>query len=160
MLKSIFVNGKILILSYKNSYFLHWNFDWKSCFVVFFLKWNEWKNPQSNFSCQNLRIERNFFKWDGIESKILHLLFHRIWKNIFTIFPGIRLVLVLNFCHLQWNAHRLWHCSFSTIEVTWIVNIWNLMSRSETMWDFLKHNFNFWIISSILSHYIFAWIDL
>ena len=23
-----------------NSYFLHWNFDWKSCFVVFFLEWN------------------------------------------------------------------------------------------------------------------------
>ena len=23
-------------LEYKNSYFLHWNFDWKSCFVVFF----------------------------------------------------------------------------------------------------------------------------
>ena len=46
----------------KNSYFLHWNFDWKSCFVVFFLEWNEWKNPQFNFSCQNLSLERNFFK--------------------------------------------------------------------------------------------------
>ena len=43
-----------------NSYFLHWNFDWKSCFVVFFLEWNEWKNPQFNFSSQNLSIERNF----------------------------------------------------------------------------------------------------
>ena len=64
-----------------NSYFLHWNFDWKSCFVVFFLEWNEWKNPQFNFSSQNLSIERNFFKWDGKETKILHLLFHRIWKN-------------------------------------------------------------------------------
>ena len=47
----------------KNSYFLHWNFDWKSCFVVFFLEWNEWKNPQFNFSSQNLSKERNFFKW-------------------------------------------------------------------------------------------------
>ena len=67
-------------LEYKNSYFLHWNFDWKSCFVVFFLEWNEWKNP-FNFSSQNLSIERNFFKWDGKETKILHLLFHRIWKK-------------------------------------------------------------------------------
>ena len=39
------------------------------------------KNPQFNFSCQNLSLERNFFKWDGKETKILHLLFHRIWKN-------------------------------------------------------------------------------
>ena len=45
-----------------NSYFLHWNFDWKSWFVVFFLEWNEWKNPQFNFSSQNLSIERNFFQ--------------------------------------------------------------------------------------------------
>ena len=44
----------------KNSYFLHWNFDWKSCFVVFFLQWNEWKNPQFIFSSQNLTIECNF----------------------------------------------------------------------------------------------------
>ena len=65
----------------KNSYFLQWNFDWKSCFVVFFHEWNEWKNPQFNFSSQNLSIERNFFKWDGKETKILHLLFHRIWKK-------------------------------------------------------------------------------
>ena len=65
-----------------NSYFLHWNFDSKSCFVVFFLLWNEWKNPQFNFSSQNLSIECNFSKWDGKETKLLHLLFHRIWKNI------------------------------------------------------------------------------
>ena len=38
-------------------------------------------NPQYNFSSQNLSIEHNFFKWDGKEAKILHLLFHRIWKN-------------------------------------------------------------------------------
>ena len=37
---------------------------------------------QFNFSSQNLRIERNFFKWDGKETKILNLLFHRIWKKI------------------------------------------------------------------------------
>ena len=23
------------------------------------------KDPQFNFSCQNLSLERNFFKWDG-----------------------------------------------------------------------------------------------
>ena len=64
----------------RNCYFLHWNFDWKSCVVVFFHEWNEWKNPQFNFSSQDLSIERNFFKWDGKVTKISHLLFHRIWK--------------------------------------------------------------------------------
>ena len=68
-------------LKNKNSYFLHWNCDWKSCFVVFFLERNEWKNLQFNFSSQNLSIKHNFFKWDGKETKILHLLFHRIWKR-------------------------------------------------------------------------------
>ena len=47
---------------WRNSYFLHWNFDWKSWIVVFFLEWNESKNPQFNFSSQNLSIERNFFQ--------------------------------------------------------------------------------------------------
>ena len=80
--------------SSKNSYFLHWNFDWKSCFVVFFHEWNEWKNPQFNFSSQDLSIEGNFFKWDGKVTKIWHLLFHRIWKKIceiafFTIFDRL-----------------------------------------------------------------------
>ena len=70
----------------RNSYFLQWYFDWKSCFVVFFLEWNEWKSPQFNFSSKNLSIELNFFKWDGKETKILHLLlFHRIWKNVNTL---------------------------------------------------------------------------
>ena len=36
------------------SYFLHWNFNGKSCFVVFFHEWNESKNPKFNFSSQNL----------------------------------------------------------------------------------------------------------
>ena len=40
----------------------------------------EWKNPQFNFSSQNISIECKFFKWDGKES-ISHLLFHRIWKK-------------------------------------------------------------------------------
>ena len=74
----------------KNNYFLHWNFYKKSCFVVFFHEWNEWKNLQFNFSSQNLiSIERNFFKWDGKVTKILHLLFHRIWKNYFLVSPYI-----------------------------------------------------------------------
>ena len=54
----------------KISYFLYWNFDEKSWSVVFFHEWNEWKNPQFNFSSQNLRIERNFFKWDRKLTKI------------------------------------------------------------------------------------------
>ena len=64
-----------------NSYFLHWNFDKKSCFAVFFLEWNEWKISQFNFWSQNLSTELNFFKWDGKVIKIWHLLFHSIWKN-------------------------------------------------------------------------------
>ena len=52
---------------------------------MFFLEWNEWKNPQFNFSSQNLSIERNFFKWDGKETKISHLLFHRIWKIMYVV---------------------------------------------------------------------------
>ena len=38
----------------------------KSCFVVFFFSSETTeKNPQSNFSCQNLGLEHNSFKWDG-----------------------------------------------------------------------------------------------
>ena len=48
----------------------------------FFMSETSEKNPQFNFSCQDLSIERNFFKVDGKVTKILHLLFHRIWKNI------------------------------------------------------------------------------
>ena len=55
------------------SYYLLWFFDRKSCFVMFFLEWNEWKNSQFNFSCQNLSLERNFFIWDGKITKILQL---------------------------------------------------------------------------------------
>ena len=43
--------------TFKNSYFLHWNFDWKSCFVVFFLEWNEWKNPQFNISYEGFKMD-------------------------------------------------------------------------------------------------------
>ena len=69
--------------SMKSCYFLHWYFDWKCCFVVFFHGWNEWKNPQFNFSktSQDLSIEHNLFKWDGKVTKISHLLFLRIWKK-------------------------------------------------------------------------------
>ena len=72
-----------VISTIQNCYFLHWNFDWNRCFVMFFHEWNEWKNPQFNFSSQYLSIERNFFKWDGKVTKISHLLFHRIRKNFF-----------------------------------------------------------------------------
>ena len=54
----------------KTSYFLKWNFDQKSGFVVFLHEWNEWKKPQFNFLSQNLSIERHFFKWDGNATKI------------------------------------------------------------------------------------------
>ena len=53
--------------------------------IAFFLNWNEWKNSQFNFSTQDLSIELNFFKWDGNVTKILHLLFHRIWKKTFNV---------------------------------------------------------------------------
>ena len=99
-----------------NSYFLYWNFDWKSCFVLFFLEWNEWKNPQFNFSSQNLSKECNFFKWDGKETKISYLLFHRIWKNLILLFtterimiflkPTIKNILFVNYFLLHWNFHK------------------------------------------------------
>ena len=60
-----------------HSYFLIYNnLSWG--------KWKERKNPQFNFFSQNLSLERNFFKWDGKVTKIKHLLFHRMWKNIIT----------------------------------------------------------------------------
>ena len=82
----------------KRCYFLHWYFDWKSCFVVFFHGWNEWKNPQFNFSktSQDLSIEHNLFKWDGKVTKISHLLFHKIRKKkflnvkVFFVFINLR----------------------------------------------------------------------
>ena len=76
----------------RNNYFLHWNYDEKSWFGVFFHEWNEWKNPQLNFSSQNLSIEHNCFKWDGKLTKIWHndtYFSHRIWKNIW---PNIKLI--------------------------------------------------------------------
>ena len=73
--------GRPPTCKYSWSYFIYLNFDEKSCFVLFFHERNECKNPQFNFSSQNISIERNFFKGDGKEIKILHLLFHRIWKN-------------------------------------------------------------------------------
>ena len=50
------------------------------------------KNPQFNFSSQNLSIERNFFKWYGKVTKWWHLLFHRIWKNICIIWTNIQVI--------------------------------------------------------------------
>ena len=58
---------------------IYWDLDKKSWIVNFFTRE---KTPQNNFSSQNLSKECNFFKWDGKETKLLHLLFHRIWKNI------------------------------------------------------------------------------
>ena len=43
----------------KNSYFIYWNFDEKSCFVVFFHEWIEWKNMliiSSKFSVYKITI--------------------------------------------------------------------------------------------------------
>ena len=38
------------MIEFRNSYFfLRWNFNRKNCFVVFFLKWNEWKIHNSTF---------------------------------------------------------------------------------------------------------------
>ena len=63
-----------------------------------FHEWNEGKNPQFNFSSENLSVQCNFFKWDGKVTKIWHQLFHRIWKKIFVCL----LILWLT----QFQAHR------------------------------------------------------
>ena len=99
------------------SFFLHWNFDWKSCVVVFFLEWNEWKNPQFNFSSQNLSIERNFFKWDGKETKISHLLFHRIWKKFFFLIEMPSLIIFV--CMFSRKAAELIHFWFMALLTWW-----------------------------------------
>ena len=56
---------------------------------------SEWKNPQFNFSSQDISIERNVFKWDGKVTKISHLLFHRIWKNNIRTYVIYTLSLIL-----------------------------------------------------------------
>ena len=89
----------------KNRYFLHWNFDWKSCFVVFFLEWNKWKNPQFNFLSQNLSIECNFFKWE--------------WKKHFKGFPPFFLAHFVNE-----------HLHFSSFYFMYTVNFFSSQSFS------------------------------
>ena len=84
----------IIIFSWSNSYFMHWDFDEKRYFVVFF---HEWKNPQFNFLSQNLSLERNFFKWDGKVTKIWHLLFHRIWKKLSLYYFGDSIIIFSKF---------------------------------------------------------------
>ena len=59
------------------SYFLHWNF----VLWCFFTSETSEKNPQFNFSSQDLSIEHNFFKWAVKVTKILHLLFCFGCKN-------------------------------------------------------------------------------
>ena len=88
----------------KNIYFLHWNFDEKSCFVVFFHEWNEWKNPQFNFSSQNLSIEHNFFQMRCKSKQYMTPTFpKRIWKillftfllPILTYLPILKIVYII-----------------------------------------------------------------
>ena len=74
----------------------------------FFFEWNEWKNPQFNFASQNLSIERNFFKWDGKETKILHLLFHRIWKKY----------LMSAIAFIKWEKMRYRRCTMKKLNCT------------------------------------------
>ena len=52
----------------KKIYFLHWHFDWKSCFVVFFHEWNEWK--KSTIQLNNIN---HSFEWFWIMWKILFM---------------------------------------------------------------------------------------
>ena len=79
----------------KNSYFLHWNSYEESCFVVFFHKWNEWKNPQFNCLSWNLSIEHNFqMRWKSNQD--MTLLFHKIWKK----------------CVLHWKHSKYWFAFF------------------------------------------------
>ena len=81
----------------------------ESCFVFLFHEWNKWKNPQFNFPSQDLSKEHNFFKWDGKETKILHLFFHRIWKNIWI--PKLLQILKHFVCtkKKKWNVKQLVH---------------------------------------------------
>ena len=62
-----------------------------SCFVEFFLQWNEWKNPQFNFLCQNLSV------WYIVFGIILSSIFNyftnflnHLSENLINLFPGKR----------------------------------------------------------------------
>ena len=48
---------------------------------VFSLKWNEWKNPQFNFPCQNFNLEHFFFKSEDKYLSTTSLSFTRVLKN-------------------------------------------------------------------------------
>ena len=91
-------------MKWRNSYFIYWNFVSKSCFVCFFSSEKNGKNPQFNFSSQNLSIEHNFFKWDGKVTEIWYLFFHRIRKkwifiyNFINYFPRFNALL-----NIIWN---------------------------------------------------------
>ena len=52
---------------YVNSYFLYWNFDEKGCFVVSFHEWNDWKNPQFNFSNSFFQSKPRYDTYFSIE---------------------------------------------------------------------------------------------
>ena len=73
----IYINTKLLFPFFIFRYFNFFSNEclglcWyrPGCFVVFFHEWNEWKYPQFNFSCQNLSIECNIFKWNGKVTKV------------------------------------------------------------------------------------------
>ena len=59
------------------------------------------------FFFNSSKSQCNFFKWDGKETKILHLLFHRIWKS------NYNQVLNSVFCRgknlINSNSLPLWH---------------------------------------------------
>ena len=111
-------------------YFLHWYFDKKSCFVVFCHEWNEWKNPQFNFSSQNLSIERNFSKWDGKVTKKLEKIIPWTiwisfsWVSLHHLFLGsIHTVcrwIIFSFCFLNYFSLSFTNQKFWKINLSFI----------------------------------------
>ena len=123
-----------------NSYFLHWNFDWKSCFVVFFLEWNEWKNPQFNFSCQNLSIERNFFKWDGKVTKISDdFSVLNTKKTLHSITS--RFVIFLSVCYDQTQDYRLEAVCLDSNNLGVLQLTHGVLRRWSNIWFAETHSF-------------------
>ena len=90
---------KIFFGRSNHSYFLRWNFDEKSCFAVFFHKWNEWKNTQIKFSSQNCIIHS---KHQNISSRYLwEMYWNQDWNFELAFF-------VYNYLHLGLFFHKIW----------------------------------------------------
>ena len=101
---------------------------------MFFLKWNEWKNPQFNFSGQNLSIECNFSKFYGKVGVISWFLFHLIWKNYVLYWDFDLKSWIVDFCTRftrEKTPQNNFSCQNFSVENNWsfyvTISVWNFI---------------------------------